>query len=189
LIRNSWKMRRDENTGKYEAELSDDLVKVVSGHKKRMARRVFSFEEYDELTSSLMTNTKLSEDQEKLFEKLSLVASALVKYPRAKTVKVVCRIMNCSPPTAGKWISNAINFFGDVDAVSSKGKRFLIEQRLWKMLDAADMDQQIRIMKILTDVSGVKNIEEGKNRLKRRVRVLRTTDPKVLEATETEEYE
>jgi hypothetical protein len=72
--------------------------------------------------------------------------------------------------------------------MTAKAHRFIIIERLMKMLDSADLDQQIRIMKLYIDVSGANKIEENEQRVKKRVRVVRTTDPKVLEAIEVEEY-
>lgn len=170
-----------------DIELTEDLTKLTQGASKtRLARRNFTFDEFDEITASLMTNTALDERQQELFKLLNLAAAAVTKYPQAKAVKVVQRVFHCSAPTAAKWIGQALNFFGDVEALSLKAKRFLIEQRLWKMLEGADTDQQIRIMKVLADVSGVKNISEESKRIKSRIIVRRSTDPRFLEAERTD---
>jgi|GEM_PF-5649716 hypothetical protein len=167
-----------------------DLNKMTRNSRKtkRAAARKYDFEELEGLVKKIVAKDTLTKNEEATFNKLTQAAAVLQKYPTTEAYKIIARSLNCSIPNAYIWGQKSLDFFGRIDLMTAKAHRFIIIERLMKMLDSADLDQQIRIMKLYIDVSGANKIEENEQRVKKRVRVVRTTDPKVLEAIEVEEY-
>ena len=167
-----------------------DLNQMTRNERKntRLAKKKVDFEELDGLIKKIVAKEILSKTEEVTFQKITQSAAVLQKYPSTQAYKIIAKSLGCSMANAYVWGQKALDFFGRIDLMTAKAHRFVIIQRLMKMLDTADMDQQIRIMKLYIDVSGANRIEENENRVKKRVRVVRTTDPKVLEAIEMEEY-
>lgn len=168
----------------------DELNKMTRNSRKktRSAVRKYDFEELDGLVKKIVAKEALTNTEEVTFQKITQAAAVLQKYPSTEAYKIIARSFKCSIPNAYVWGQKSLDFFGRIDLMTAKAHRFVIIQRLMKMLETADLDQQIRIMKLYIDVSGAKDIDEREQRVKKRVRVVRTTDPKVLEAIEMEEY-
>lgn len=169
----------------------DELNKMTRSQRAitRAARKNYDFEEMDGLVKKLVAKESLTEAEENTFAKITQTAAILQKYPSTQAYKIIAKMMDCAMPTAYTWGQKALDFFGQIDLMTAKAHRFLIIQKLMKMLDDADMEQQIKIMKLYIQVSGASSIEDKESRIKRRVRVIRTSDPRVLEAKEIEEYD
>lgn len=167
-------------------ELSDltvrDLVQEVQGkRKKRAAKRVIDYDEFDELTQKILKKDVLEGIELDVFNKLNQIFTVYSTYPKkSQALTIVKKMLSCSAPTANTWLNHAVNFFGEIERRSLKAKRYLYEQRLEAMLEHADIDQQTRIMKLLIEVSGVKNADADDKKPKRKLTIRRTTNPKAL---------
>lgn len=173
----------------------DAIIKPHGNKKHRPARRVqppAPSSKYDLIKEKIVNGNLLEKEEQEVFEKLMQVYEILSGHPSTEeSAKLVAKAFDISRSAAFYWIQKSRNFFGEVDIMSVKTKRYLQEQRLLNIIENTQSDQiKIKAEKILMEVMGT-NIHKSAEQLRRRrVRVVYTQNIDALKAEEiTEEYE